>query len=59
MLRYSLNESRLADLVEQAVRRVVAEGLRTADIVPSGQQPVGTDEMGDAVVHALLQISHE
>ena len=59
MLRYSLNESRLADLVEQAVRRVVAEGLRTADIVSSGQQPVGTDEMGDAVVHALLQISHE
>ena len=58
MLRYSLHESRLADLVEQAVQQVIAEGLRTADIVHPGQQSIGTNEMGDAVIHALLRASH-
>ncbi|MCY4642908.1 MAG: 3-isopropylmalate dehydrogenase [Gammaproteobacteria bacterium] len=58
MLRYSLNESRLAGLVEQAVHQVIAQGYRTADIVQSGQQPVGTEKMGNAVIHALLQVSH-
>ena len=59
MLRYSLNEPLLADLVEQAVRQVVAEGYRTADIACTGQQPVGTNEMGEGVIRAMLQHSHK
>ena len=57
MLRYSLNEPLLADLVEQAVHQVVEAGYRTADIARAGQQPVGTDEMGDEVIRAMLQLS--
>ncbi len=53
MLRYSLNEKALADLVDNAVGTVLDAGLRTADIASEGMQTVGTREMGDAVVAAL------
>ena len=52
MLRYSLNEGGLADRVEAAVERVLADGLRTPDIAGNGEA-VGTSEMGNAVVEAL------
>ncbi len=54
MLRYSLNEKALADLVDNAVGTVLDAGLRTADIASEGMQTVGTRAMGDAVV-AVLQ----
>ena len=53
MLRYSLNCDALADRVEAAVRRVLAQGFRTGDIYQAGMRRVGTSEMGDAVVAAL------
>lgn len=53
MLRYSLDEPAMAERIEQGVRRVIAEGLRTQDIVYSARQHIGTREMGDAVVRAL------
>ena len=52
MLRYSLGRAEQADRIEGAVRKVLARGLRTADIAAGGQA-VGTREMGDAVVAAL------
>jgi 3-isopropylmalate dehydrogenase len=52
-LRYSLNHSDEAKLVEQAVEQVLNEGLRTGDIMQPGKKRVGTREMGDAVVAAL------
>ncbi len=56
MLRHSLERPELADMVEAAVRRVLADGLRTADIHSSGTRLVGTAGMGDAVVAALLAV---
>ena len=53
MLRYSLDESALADHIEKAVDEVLDQGLRTADIYSDGMTKVGTAEMGDAVVAAL------
>jgi len=53
MLRYSLNEAAMADRIEQAVEKVLDQGLRTADIFSEGMTKVGTSEMGDAVVAAL------
>ncbi len=53
MLRYSLAEVTHADRVEQAVQKVLASGLRTADIFSEGMTKVSTSEMGDAVVAAL------
>jgi 3-isopropylmalate dehydrogenase len=53
MLRYSLAEVSQADRVELAVQKVLASGLRTADIISEGMTKVSTSEMGDAVVAAL------
>lgn len=53
MLRYSLNEEKYADQVENAVKKVLADGLRTADICTRDMKNVGTVEMGDAVIAAL------
>ncbi len=53
MLRYSLDESAMADRIEKAVDKVLDQGLRTADIYSDGMKQVGTSEMGDAVVAAL------
>jgi 3-isopropylmalate dehydrogenase len=54
MLRYSLDESALADKIEAAVNTVLDQGLRTADIQSEGTQLASTSEMGDAVIAALI-----
>lgn len=53
MLRYSLDMSEAAVAIEAAVRKVLDQGLRTADIHTEGCQKVSTAEMGAAVVSAL------
>ena len=53
MLRFSLNLPAEADRIEVAVKKVLSQGLRTADIYETGTTKVGTAEMGDAVVKAL------
>jgi 3-isopropylmalate dehydrogenase len=54
LLRFSLNLAPLADRIEAAVRTVLAQGLRTADIYAPGTLKVGTTAMGDAVLKALI-----
>jgi len=53
MLRYSLDEEELADMVDSAVSAVLDQGYRTADIFSEGMKRIGTVEMGDAVVAVL------
>jgi len=53
MLRHSFDQERVAARVEIAVKKVLAQGYRTADIFRRGTRRVGTREMGDAVVAAL------
>jgi 3-isopropylmalate dehydrogenase len=53
MLRYSLNRAEQADRVENAVKKVLAQGYRTVDIATPGCTQVGTAAMGDAVLKAL------
>jgi 3-isopropylmalate dehydrogenase len=53
MLRYSLNQPAAGARIEEAVRKVLKAGLRTADIQTPGTRRVGTAEMGAAVLEAL------
>ena len=53
MLRYSLSEEAAAVRIENAVKRVLAQGIRTADIWAEGKTKVGCKAMGDAVIAAL------
>ena len=53
-LRYSFDLGEEATRVEAAVEKVLADGVRTADLMgPDGGTPVSTTEMGAAVIAAL------
>ena len=56
MLRFSLGQEAAALKIEAAVQKVLADGLRTADIYSEGTTKVSTREMGDAVVKALAGV---
>ncbi len=49
MLRYSFNEGLPADAIENAVKAVLNDGLRTADIMQPGMKQLSTAEMGAAI----------
>jgi len=53
MLRYSLGREEQADRIENAVKKVLEQGYRTADIITPDCKQVGTVAMGDAVIAAL------
>ncbi|HBA09404.1 MAG TPA: 3-isopropylmalate dehydrogenase [Methylotenera mobilis] len=53
MLRYTFNDEANAQRVENAVKKALAQGYRTADIWTEGLTKVGCHAMGDAVVAAL------
>jgi 3-isopropylmalate dehydrogenase len=53
MMRYTFDNEEAARRIENAVRKVLADGLRTADIHQTELRKVGTEQMGDAVVSAL------
>lgn len=49
MLRYSFDLSKEADAIENAVKKVLEDGIRTGDIWSEGCMKVGTTEMGEAI----------
>src|SRR5205807_2711491 len=53
MLSYSFDMVEEADLVEDAVRRALASGVRTSDIVQPNTARVSTRVMGDTVLREL------
>jgi 3-isopropylmalate dehydrogenase len=53
MLRYSFDLAAEAELVENAVRRALAAGVRTGDIAQPNTARVSTRVMGDAVLREL------
>ena len=53
LLRYTFGLEAEAVRIENAVRTVLAQGYRTADIYEEGTRKVGTRDMGDAVLAAL------
>lgn len=59
MLRHSFGLDARADLVERAVRNVLRQGYRTADLCREGERSVGTTEMGDAVAGEILRLGRD
>ncbi len=58
MLRYSFDLDQEADAVEQAVQKVLEDGYRTIDIMPTEDKratvtQVGTKEMGDLICERI------
>lgn len=53
MLRYSFDLDKEADAVEEAVRCVLKDGIRTVDIMSEGMTQVSCTGMGDAICERL------
>lgn len=53
MLRYTFGDEANAKRVEDAVKKVLAQGIRTVDIMTDGDKEVSCSGMGDAVVAAM------
>ncbi|MCG8483179.1 MAG: 3-isopropylmalate dehydrogenase [Clostridia bacterium] len=53
MLRYTLNCSEEADIIEKAVKSVLDKGYRTGDIMSEGMKLVGTKEMGQLIMNEI------
>lgn len=57
-LRYSFDMGDLATRLESAVEKVLADGVRTPDLLQAdGETPVSTSDMGDAIIAALAELS--
>ena len=53
MFKYSLNDEATNNRIDNAVKKVIAQGYRTGDIWTEGTQRVSCSGMGDAVVAAM------
>jgi 3-isopropylmalate dehydrogenase len=53
MLRHGLDRPDEATAIEAAVDTALQRGLRTPDLAAAGEEPVGTDDVTDAVLAAL------
>ncbi|MEX2496493.1 MAG: 3-isopropylmalate dehydrogenase [Woeseia sp.] len=53
LLRHSLGLAAEADRVELALKTVIAEGARTADIALAGETPLSTVQMTDRIIQQL------
>lgn len=53
MLRYSFDLDAEANAVEDAVRQVLKDGIRTVDIMSEGMKQVSCSDMGDAICERL------
>ena len=54
MLRYSFGLMEEADAIDEAVKAVLEEGWRTADIAKKGEKTLSTQEMGAKVIEKLV-----
>ena len=53
MLRYSFDLEKEADSIENAVKQVLKDGYRTADIMSEGKTKVGCKQMGDLLIERI------
>lgn len=49
MFRYSFDNAKVADSIDNAIKKALAEGYRTGDIMQPGCKLIGTEEMGDFI----------
>ena len=59
MLEHSLDMADDGSLIRRAVRAVLDNGLRTADINELGKEPLSTSAMGDALLEKLKRMDEE
>jgi 3-isopropylmalate dehydrogenase len=56
MLKYSFNMDKAADEIDEAIRKVLEKGYRTADIYEEGMKKAGCREMGRLIIEEMKKI---
>ena len=56
MFKYSFNYEKEADLIDQAIKNILAKNIRTLDIAIAGVKPVSTAQMGDEIVGEIAKL---
>jgi len=57
MLKYSFKNDEAYNLIERAVKNVLKQGYRTADIMSEGAAQIGTGKMGSLIAEELLKLA--
>jgi 3-isopropylmalate dehydrogenase len=55
-LRYSFDMTEQASLIERAIAKTLAKGLRTKDLAANGAKIVGTAQMGQAIIEEMERL---
>ena len=58
MFNYSFGMQKAAEVIEEAIEKTLAQGLRTPDIFSEGCRSVSTEEMTNAVIENINEIYH-
>jgi 3-isopropylmalate dehydrogenase len=53
-LRYSFDMPNYADIIETAIKSILAQNIRTGDIANKESTIVGTQQMGDLIVAEMM-----
>jgi 3-isopropylmalate dehydrogenase len=59
MLRYSFAYNDAASLLERAVDKALADGVRTGDIAAKGEKTVSTSTMGNAIIERMEALARK
>jgi 3-isopropylmalate dehydrogenase len=55
MLKYSFKNDEACNLIENSIKKVLAKGFRTQDIMSDGKTLVGTKQMGELIIEEMLK----
>lgn len=59
MFRYSFNYEKEANIIDQAIKNVLNNNIRTSDIAITGQKTVSTEQMGNSIVQEIKKLLNE
>lgn len=56
MFRYSFGYEKEANIIDNAIKNVLNQGIRTADIAKRGEATVSTTQMGDKIIEEIAKL---
>jgi 3-isopropylmalate dehydrogenase len=57
MFRYSFDYEKEADIIDQAIKNILENGIRSADIAKEGEKTYSTSQIGDELVKEIIKLN--
>lgn len=55
MFRYSFNLEKEADIIDNSIKNILANGIKSADIAQNGEKIYSTSEIGDELIKEIAK----